>query len=148
MTTFCTNLRSSEMTEYSGYDFLAFGRLGEAYFGLRADGIYQLGGDTDAGTRIEAAAQLHPNPLETAQRGAEWHAKRATVAYVDAGGAPVAVTVVADETAVGTFYGAGRVKLARGARGQHWAFGLSNVGGEDLRVQTFQVLVEILRRVR
>jgi hypothetical protein len=148
MKTYCTNLRTGELTEYQGYDFLAFGRLGGRYFGLQAGGLYELGGETDAGVRIEASARLHEHPLAEAQRGAEWQEKRAVAVYVDAAGAPVAVTVHADETPVGTFFGAGKVKLARGARGQHWVFTLANVGGEDLRVQAFRVLVELLRRAR
>lgn len=148
MTTTCTNLRTGELTEYQGFEFLAFGRLGGRYFGLKADGIYELGGETDAGERIEAAAQLHENDLAGAQRGAEWAEKRASTLYAEGDVGALAVTVTVDGAAVGTFFGARKVKLARGARGQHWAFAVANVGGADLRLQGLRVLVDVTRRAR
>lgn len=148
MTTYCTNLRTEEMTEYQDFDFLAFGRLGAQVYGLKADGLYALGGETDAGTRISASATTHKNSLDNASPGGSIsvHTKRAYTMYFEAGSDPVVVVPYVDDTKVGAFYGSDRVKLARGARGRYWAFKFANVGGDDLRVEAVEVLIEILRR--
>ena len=148
MTTYCTNLRTGEMTEYDHYDFLAFGRLGTRVFGLKVDGLYALGGESDDGVRIEAAARLHEYDCAKAERGAERAEKRATALYVEGDVGTLAVTPYADGQAVGRFFGQRRVKLARGPRGLHWAFELENVGGGDVRIEAVTVLVEVLRRGR
>jgi hypothetical protein len=141
MTTLCTNLRTEEMTEYQGYDFLAFGRLGSQVYGITATGLYALGGSTDAGARIECAATTHPNALGVADRNKAAHA-----VYLEAGSETAAVTPACDGVQVGTFFGTDRVTLARGATGRYWAFTLANVGGSELRLQTLEVLADINRR--
>ena len=143
MNTFCTNLRTEEMTQYDNFDFLAFGRLGKQVYGLKADGIYALGGNDDAGTRIDCEATTHQNGFG---EDIGVHTKWAYTAYVEGDSRPIGISPYADGNRVGTYYGADRVKLARGARARYWAFKLQNVGGNDLKVTAFEVLIDIKRR--
>jgi hypothetical protein len=43
------------LSKYDNYDFVSFAKLGDTFLALHSDGnIYELGGDTDAGTAIDA----------------------------------------------------------------------------------------------
>lgn len=53
-TTWSMNTRSGAVTEYTNYAFNSFARIGDDYFGASSTGLYQLIGDTDAGTNIIA----------------------------------------------------------------------------------------------
>ncbi|AEF89717.1 hypothetical protein DelCs14_2705 [Delftia sp. Cs1-4] len=52
------NTESSASTRYEGYAFDSFMTVGGRQFGVRADGVYSLGGSTDAGLPIEWGAGL------------------------------------------------------------------------------------------
>lgn len=52
------NTESSASTRYEGYAFDSFMTVGGRPFGVRADGVYSLGGTTDAGLPIEWGACL------------------------------------------------------------------------------------------
>lgn len=41
-------------TRYEGYDFDGFTRIGDAYYGIKSDGIYRLEGPDDNGTQVPA----------------------------------------------------------------------------------------------
>jgi hypothetical protein len=141
MTTYTTNLRTEEMSQYDNFDFLAYGKLGANVYGLTATGLYALGGDTDAGTQIDCSATTHPHALGAPERNKAAHAL-----YVEAGSGTIAVTPSCDDIPVGTFFGTDRVPLARGATGRYWNFTLANVGGNDLRLQGLEVLADINRK--
>jgi hypothetical protein len=140
MTALCTNLRTEEMTQYDNFDFLAFGRLGNQVYGLKADGIYALGGDTDAGTRIDA----HFKTI-TADQGnddAEMNFKRLRKAYVEAFYAPIELTTYGDTVMTGTTFGNEKLNVSRAKAARGWSFRLANVGGEDAKITAFEVLYE------
>ncbi|PIF37844.1 hypothetical protein CLV01_3378 [Delftia sp. 60] len=52
------NTESSASTRYEGYAFDSFMTVGGRHFGVRADGLYRLGGATDAGLPIAWGAGL------------------------------------------------------------------------------------------
>ncbi|WP_448677263.1 hypothetical protein [Delftia acidovorans] len=52
------NTESSASTRYEGYAFDSFMTVGGRQLGVRADGVYSLGGSTDAGLTIEWGAGL------------------------------------------------------------------------------------------
>lgn len=54
LTTWAMNTRSGAVTEYTNYEFNSFAQIGSRYCGASASGIYELDGDTDAGTNIIA----------------------------------------------------------------------------------------------
>lgn len=54
MTTWAVNTRTSAVTQYSNYNFNSFAATGHKYLGASSDGLYELDGDTDAGTPVIA----------------------------------------------------------------------------------------------
>ncbi|MET3512741.1 hypothetical protein ABIC63_000506 [Pseudacidovorax sp. 1753] len=55
---FVVNLDSGSTTEYTGYGFNSFARIGGVHYGARAGGLFALDGDTDDGLPIRAALGL------------------------------------------------------------------------------------------
>lgn len=53
-TTWVMNTRSGGVTEYQDYTFNSFAQMGRKYLGANETGLYELLGDTDAGTPIVA----------------------------------------------------------------------------------------------
>ena len=57
VTTWAINTRTNAVTEYDNYGFNSFAPMGRRYLAANSSGIYELDGDTDAGTAIIAEAQ-------------------------------------------------------------------------------------------
>ena len=51
-TTWAVNTNTGAVTEYTNYDFNSFAQMGLKYLGASSNGLYELNGDTDAGTSI------------------------------------------------------------------------------------------------
>lgn len=75
-----TNLNTSGSTRYEGFEFNSFAKIGHDYYGCRADGVYLLGGPTDAGEAIRAMVSFGKQDFGTSAR------KRITNAYVGVSG--------------------------------------------------------------
>ena len=54
VTTWAVNTRSGAATEYTGYDFNSFARVGPRYMGASSQGLFRLTGDDDDGDPIIA----------------------------------------------------------------------------------------------
>lgn len=54
VTTWAINTKNMATTEYTNYEFNSFARMGNHYLGATSAGLYELDGDTDAGTDIIA----------------------------------------------------------------------------------------------
>lgn len=140
--TWVVNLRLEEVTEYLNYDFIGLYRLGDAVYGLKPDGLYRLGGKTDAGAPIPARFRPARDDYGTSQH------KRIAYLYLGSDD-PFQVTVTADGKSAGPFVsdiGTQRARLARGLKGRYWDFEVSNVLGQPLQVDGFEPLVSLLRR--
>ena len=74
--TWVVNAESMGSTRYEGFDFNSYAKIGDSYFGCRADGIYQLDGDTDAGDPIRAMVSFGKQDFGTSML------KRITNAYI------------------------------------------------------------------
>lgn len=70
------NTELGAVSSYEDFDFSGFARLGERYYGLKDDGIYELTGSTDDGDVISAQIATGLNSL-----GSEYH-KRVPAIYV------------------------------------------------------------------
>ena len=140
--TFAVNVRAAEVTRYEGLTFEAFLRLGGKHYGLAADGLYLLEGDSDAGEAIEAFVLPHPTDFGTQKR------KRTPYIYLGTED-PATVTAYVDGGTVGEFsgyHGSRRVQLPRGPQGRYWAYKVANVAGGDLRLDGYEPQVEVLSR--
>lgn len=54
ITTWAINTKNFATTEYTNYEFNSFAQMGRKYIGATRDGLYELDGDTDAGSLIVA----------------------------------------------------------------------------------------------
>lgn len=54
VTTWAINTKNAAVTEYSNYEFNSFAKVGHKYISASASGLYELDGNTDAGTNIIA----------------------------------------------------------------------------------------------
>ena len=64
------------------------------------------------------------------------------MAYVEAIYQPVSITTYGDTDYCGPFYGSARVKLARGPIARQWSFKITNIGGEDVNLTSFEILFD------
>jgi hypothetical protein len=131
----CTNMHNGETTKFDDFGFLAMGYMHNKSYGLTPNGVYQLGGTTDAGAKISANFRFNPVNFGTMQR------KRVPYIYVD-NDAQVEVSTSVDDIPVGSFTGMKRIRLARGAIGQFFAFDIANLGGDEFRIKNIELLVE------
>lgn len=133
------NAETHAFTSYSNYPFNSFATIGGKTYGAKADGIYLLEGDTDAGAAIDAFARGGLTDLDSSKF------KRMPSAYLGMttnGRMVLKVTVVDDAGARQEHWYAledrpagalrmGRVKLGRGLKSTYWGFELANVDGAD-----------------
>lgn len=142
--TFATNLRTGELTAYDNFQFLGFGKLGDAVYGLRADGLYLLGGDDDDGDPIACGFRLH----KTAFGSDDQHFKRLISIYFGIDPLmPVSVTTFDDlDRPFGTYFGGLRVKLSRGFKAKYWGVEVGNVSGQRLICSAVEFLIDVLTR--
>lgn len=125
------NADAGGMTRYSGYDFNSFAKIGESYYGAKADGIYILEGPDDNGTAIDSSVNFGNLGFGSIERKA--------LPYIYAGVASDGVLrlkVVADGQ---TYYyvvrdntqllKAHRFELGRGLRASYYDLEIQSVGG-------------------
>lgn len=133
------NAETHAFTSYSNYPFNSFATIRGKTYGAKADGIYLLEGDTDAGAAIDAFARGGLTDLGSSKL------KRMPSAYMGlttSGRMVMKVTVVDDAGVRQEHWYAledrpagalrmGRVKLGRGLKSTYWGFELANVDGAD-----------------
>lgn len=110
---------------FTNYDFTSYANVGAETYATRPDGIYLLGGATDAGAKIETGVKLNFGNMGT-------HLQK-RLYYADFGlvGESPALRVT---TATGTadYYVAyGKAKLGMGAQGRDWELTLTDIDALD-----------------
>lgn len=139
------NLSHLAITRYPDFQFDHLLRFRGNTYLVRADGIYLVGGDSDAGAYIHARFAL---PDGTFGDIAEKVCPRAYLQGRSVGG--MSVTPVVDGEAFEaqvTSESRGdldyvRAKFGRGLRGHHWAFEVANADGKDFEVDSFDMLIK------
>lgn len=113
-TTYCYNLGANAMTTWRNIAFSRIWRMGGKYYGIRESGVYELSGDTDNGTPIEAYAMLAPSDFGSDRL------KRLSYLTIDSN-AQGSVKVTGDETSSNAtqFVTAKRVKLGKGLKSRY-----------------------------
>jgi hypothetical protein len=151
------NTETRAAWEYANYPFNSFCEFDGRCYGAAADGIYTLGGETDAGTDIKARFRLGLSTLGIAKE------KRIPAIYwgVRTNGDVIIKMIVTDETgekfehwyrltargAAGTREA--RTQIGRGLESVYWDMEVENVDGADFEFDNIQMLPMILdRRVR
>lgn len=142
---YAINLTTGAVTHYTNYPFDNILRFGNHYYGVKSDGVYELGGTLDVGVQIDAHIKTFQTPFGTKNQ------KR--VPYVYASGRSdqgVVVGVTADEgttyeyeSAWGEVAGTAnhRVKVGNGIRGVYYSLDVKNVDGGSLELDEISVHV-------
>lgn len=151
------NTETRAATQYENYPFNSFAAAGGRYFAADADGIYELGGDTDDGDAIRARFRIGLSNLGTGKE------KRMPAMYwgYRASGSLVLKVISTEVTGekVENWYalrprgdGApreGRTQIGRGIKSVFWDFEVANIKGADFELDSLELFPMILdRRVR
>jgi hypothetical protein len=137
------NIKTTETTSYSNFNFQFILRLGFDYFGVNSSGIYQLTGTTDNGTPINAN-------FTTAESyyGTNSHKRNAKI-YLDTEDLSY-VTPIIDGTTIGkaelTEYGGRKANMPRGYQGKLWQWQIANDNGAPMRIGALEVNFDELSR--
>lgn len=132
------NLNTQALTRYEHYPFLAIITVAGQYYGVMADGLYLLDGDSDNGEPI-----LHYVVTKDWDFGTD-QAKNVTAVYLNADTTTTVrpfVDGVAKAMAVAQFANR-RVRLGRGNRGRYWRFWL----GAFVKLQGIEMEPQLLQR--
>jgi hypothetical protein len=65
---YVTNAATGGVTRYDNFGFRSFVQVGQRSFGVRADGLYELNGDTDNGDLINAVVDFVAEDFDTAMK--------------------------------------------------------------------------------
>lgn len=131
---YVTNLRTNETTRYDNYPFRWIVRAWGRVYGVAADGLYRLEGETDAGAPISATVETRPHLLGTPNM------KFVPVVWIS-GSAPLLVRGIADGRVLPgkptrVLRAIRRAELGKGTRGRVWAWRIENVDGGRMALRT------------
>jgi hypothetical protein len=143
LVTYAMNVKTAETTTYSNFDFKFIIRLGYDYYGVRDDGLYLLGGETDNGALIEASFRTAQNMYGTNLR------KRSPKIYLDTENTTSILPIVDTEEGEYVYeseFDGRKVSLGRGYEGKIWEFELANVDGEAWRIGAMEIQLDVLSR--
>jgi len=149
---FClnVNLANLAVTQYCNYSFNSFCKIGDAFFGADETGIYELTGTDDAGTDIDAFAELIVSDFGISNM------KRIRSVYVGGesdGG--LTLTVKNDENNLrlyafnltsGNKQSGAMVNVGRDGISRYWNLRIDNIGGCYFAIDDIEVLAVILGR--
>lgn len=137
------------LTTFSSYDYGAFARAYGRNLAGSANGLFELVGDTDAGTPVIATVELATTDFGTSMLkaidrlyvGYECAAPMNLEVTVD-GGTSADYALPANQRDMDTQ----RVKTGRGLSGRYWGFTLTNPDGAAFALDTVDVKVNRLER--
>jgi hypothetical protein len=144
---------SKAVRSYSNFPFNSFIMLGTQFLAASAQGIYLMGGDTDAGTPIQARIRSGLLNFDTSKMK---RIDRAYVGYMSSGTLclRVCATMFNGEKTVYTYQMVpqaanapveGRVQVGRGVRSVYWAFELCNdADSSSFELYDIQILPMVL----
>jgi hypothetical protein len=151
---YCYNLHAeggAECTRFTNFDFIRILRVNGTNYGLKADGIYTIGGTTDNGTAISSSFTLSPNTYgDTHLKRCPWvhggfNAAGNVYALTDTDGSEVYTESAAFAVGLGAG-NARRAQLARGLKSGLWGFRIANSAGGRLKVAWIEFDFEILSK--
>jgi hypothetical protein len=138
------------VSTYTNFAFNSFATFNGAYLGAKADGVYELVGDTDAGTPVAARIQFGITDFKSAFSKS---IERAYVGYRSAGNLTLTVAIDSSSivqsvlpTLLGDALHGSRVKLSKGLSGRYWQFSIQNTLGADFSLDVIDVVPTIRER--
>lgn len=146
------NLATGAVTRYTDFAFDNVLRLGNRFFGVRADGVYELEGDTDNGEPIVAQVRTFSTDFE------QTNAKRIMYAYIVGDIGPDLVVGVRPNMSPESSYQTewiaspgiqvSRVKTGRGLRGVYYQFSMTNTDGQPFEIHRIEAVTYSTSRVK
>ena len=148
--TIVMNVKNRAVTEYINYCFNSFCCFNGEYLGASKLGIFELSGDDDNGTAIDASIKTATADVGRGQP------KKLRDAWIVARKGLMTFKVIADEDNEFTYNAdvenskihEERVKIGRGIKGRGFSFILANVDGSDFDIDSITVLTDNIRRAR
>ena len=145
-TTWAMNARTAAVTEYSNYVFNSFGKLGNKYIGASSSGLYELSGDTDAGTNIIADIKSGFAQWSSTHLGSIRNAYLATkgggnfvLKIITGEGLTVVYSLTADSMQ------STKIHIGKGLRTRYFAFELISTG-QDFDLDTLEFVPLVVQR--
>lgn len=139
----------TEVTRYTNYPFTQILRYRNAYYGVAADGLYLLGGDTDAGAAIASDWCTHMTDFGSIKL------KTPEALYVGGRIGPTATaTAVVGEKGDQVYSYATprtgaqnyRIKLGKGLKSRYYGFGLADPAGGAMDIDTLDIPIDGMSR--
>jgi len=148
--TLAVNLSNTAVTQYCDYNFNSFCEIAGKYYGSNESGIFELTGDDDAGTNIDAFFDLILSDFGISNM------KRIRSIYVggEANGG-LTLTIKDDEDnsrlytlnlTSGNKQSSGKVAVGRDGIGRYYQIRIDNIGGAYFAIDSIEVLAIILGR--
>lgn len=137
------NLENGAITQYLNYAFDKIVNFNSKYYGIKADGVYLLEGNTDAGTNIDARIELPPHDYGSSKR------KRCGHYHIDTSDTTY-VTPKYDGTSCGPYLSthAGRkTKIGKGGDGRYWGMVITNSSGGTMNINSVELDLFENRRI-
>lgn len=151
--TYALQTERQALTKYTNFPFNSFAAFAGRYLAAGPDGIFELVGDTDSGTAIQAAARFGVTDLGTSR------VKRVENVYIGVraakGDKALLLRVLTNETqqrdygvkaSISDGLHTTRVDLGKGVEARYWQFELRNRDGADFSVDTVEVQPTPTRR--
>lgn len=144
------NLANMAVTQYCNYDFNSFCQIGDKCFGASEDGIFELSGNDDADTDIDAFFELPVSDFGISSM------KKIRSAYIggEADG-ELTLTLKDDEAnsrsypldlTSGSLQSGAKVAVGRDGLSRYWQIKISNTNGVYFAVDAIELLPIILGR--
>jgi hypothetical protein len=146
ISTWVVNTETSAITEYSNYGFNSFAQMGYKYLGANRTGLYELNGDTDAGTDIISVIKTGLSQIG----GSRFTMFQAAYLGVRGGGD----YVLRLETGDGRYYDYNviaqdmqttKIRLGKGLRARYFSFQLTSTG-QDFDMDSVEFVPIVARR--
>lgn len=152
---YVVNAETGAVTTYSNFPFTGLARVGDSVFACSESGLYQLGGDTDAGAAIQARfatglLDFGSRQLKRLESAALGYSSDGTlvmkVSGSQAGAAKERWYKLKPQTA--DYPREGVIKTAKGPQSRYWKFELENVDGANFELVDFTLYPVALNRRR
>lgn len=142
------NLENNAVSEYTNWIFNSYAFLNGKYYGVNSNGLYELAGNTDAGTAINGKIKTPTIDLWGNER------KIPIMAIVTGRNLTATLTVQGDETISYSFPNTGianmgeqRIKLGRGWKNRFYNFTLQGTNGNKIFLETLHILCNVIKRI-
>lgn len=120
---FVMNILGNRVTRYQNFPFSHLAKIGDTYYGINTNGLYELTGDTDTGTGVNGTV------LTPSTDFSDFNSKNVAYMYMN-GDDDYTVTPIVDSVEQPSYqsgFGGRRVKMARGNKGRYWEFRIGGI---------------------